>query len=128
MSKGLHDRFETPCYPNNWKTYRANGELPPPTDPRWVSLVVADASKFEGQGQGVIPIRIFAGFYVTGYDHDAKASGCPEDDPHPPPVPSKNKGDVWGYFVTNVILDNDSDSNEFCDFTDIGLCFARLTQ
>jgi hypothetical protein len=144
MAKGLHDRFEAPfassggCPPNLWKSYRTSNppELPPPTDPRWVSLVVADATKFVGQGNGVIPIRVFAGFYVTGWfvsggGQGTQGCGPGVNDPHPlgyNPSSQKASGDVWGYFVTNVILGNDTDSTEFCQFNEVGLCFARLTQ
>ncbi len=144
MTQGLKDRFETPCSPNNWATYRANGQLPPDDDPRWVTLVVSNstATISAGQGSGVVPIRIFAGFYVTGYFHrNNGAVGCPDDpstpvadgdDPHPNGVdPSSNraKGDVWGYFVTNVILDiNAEESSELCAFNELGVCTAVLTE
>ncbi len=146
MAKGLHARFEAPfaagCSPNLWATFRANGQLPPTTDPRWVSLVVADATQFVGNGAGVIPIRVFAGFYVTGWfvtGNGPGTQGCTDaqvapnkgNDPHPLGYAADSKkasGDVWGYFVTDVILGSTGQSNEFCQFNEIGLCFAALTQ
>jgi hypothetical protein len=132
LAQGLHDRFETPCSPNNWTTYRQNGELPPDDDPRWVTLIVTNFTGFTGQGARVVPIRIFAGFYVTGYFHQQTATGCPGDDPHPNGVnPSSNKakGDVWGYFVTNVIFEPGSnEDDEFCAFDEVGVCSAVLTE
>jgi hypothetical protein len=145
MAKGLHDRFETPCSPNNWEKYRQQGTLPPDTDPRWVTLVVTNFTAFSGQGVTVVPIRVFAGFYVTGYFHAQTATGCPDDDLPPPPAcaswpldngsaacdpdNNKQKGNVWGYFVTNVILDQTGQPDEeLCAFNEIGICVAILTE
>jgi hypothetical protein len=139
MAKGLKARFESPCTDNNWIAFRNNylNGLPNPFDKRYVSLVVADASSFGGNGLGqlgVIPIRVFAGFYVTGWfvtGNGPGTSGCPQNDPHPLGYAAnspKASGDVWGYFVTSVILGSTGPSNEFCKFNEIGLCFASLTQ
>lgn len=141
MAQGLADRFEAPCTPNNWAAYRQNGELPPDDDPRWVTLIITNYSGFSGQGARVVPVRVFAGFYVTGYFHQQTARGCGDDpntpvvdgdDPHPNGVnPSSNraKGDVWGYFVTSVILDlNAESSDELCAFYELGVCTAVLTR
>jgi hypothetical protein len=155
MAHGLHDRFEVPfassggCPPNNWNTFRTTNPptLPPPTDPRWVSLVVTNFSAFSGQGASVVPITKFAGFYVTGWFVGGGmqgTQGCAANDLPPPPLcptwpvsngkagcdPGANgqKGNVWGYFVTEVILNGTGDSNEFCAFNEVGLCFAVLTQ
>jgi hypothetical protein len=152
MAQGLHDRFEVPypvggCPPNNWRTFRDQGTLPPPTDPRWVSLVVTDFSAFSGQGASVVPITKFAGFYVTGWFVGAGGQGtqgCAQNDLPPPPLcptwpdsngsagcdPSTNaqKGNVWGYFVTNVILGPAGTSNDLCAFNEVGLCVAVLTE
>lgn len=153
MAKGLHDRFEAPytssggCPPNNWLTLRSQGTLPPPTDPRWVSLIVTNFSAFSGQGATVVPITKFAGFYVTGWfvgGGGQGTQGCSANDLPPPPLcptwpdsngkagcdPSNNaqKGNVWGYFVTEVILGNTGPSDELCLFNEVGLCFAVLTQ
>ena len=141
------------CSANNWKTLRSQGKLPPSTDPRWVSLIVTNFTAFSGQGATVVPITKFAGFYVTGWFIGGGGQGtkaCTSPDPlyqndlPAPPIcptwpndngkpgcdPSNNvqKGNVWGYFVTDVILGGTGVSNELCAFNEIGLCFASLTQ
>ena len=130
MSKGLHSRFEdppppkTPCPENKWKQYRANGEVPTSTDPRYIVLIVAEYGTFDDQGVKVLPITKFAGFYVTGWfvkappngqNGGGMSEGCPDNDPPPPcPTPAspsgpacdpretRYQGAVWGYFIKQV--------------------------
>jgi hypothetical protein len=152
MAKGLHQRFEVPfasvggCPPNQFAQFRTNNQLPPPTDPRWVSLIVTDFGAFNDQGVKIVPVNVFAGFYVTGWfvgGGNAGSQGCSANDKPPPPLcptwpggtgggcdPSSQavQGDVWGYFVTDVILSANQASNEFCAFNEIGLCVGVLTQ
>jgi hypothetical protein len=149
MAKGLHDRFEAPCSPNNWETYRSTGKEPPDDDPRYVTLIVTNFAGFSGSGATVVPIRYFAGFYITGYFHMQSANGCttpaPPDDLPPPPLcaswpndngsagcdPSHNsqKGNVWGYFVTTVkLVPGAKEGPRSCAFDELGACIAILTQ
>ena len=129
MAKGLHDRFENPCTPNNWPTN--GGPVPDSTDPRWVILVITDFTAFSGSGAEVVPITKFAGFYVTGYFHQQSATGC-TGDTYPPgvnPNANSSKGDVYGYYVTDVPnLPGALPSTDYCIFNDVGVCIAVLTQ
>jgi hypothetical protein len=152
MAKGLQERFEAKfastggCPPNQFAQFRTNNELPPSTDPRWVSLVVTDFGAFNDQGVKVVPVNVFAGFYVTGWfvgGGGQGTKGCAANDKPPPPLcptwpngtsggcdPASQKvqGDVWGYFVTDVILGGNDASDEFCAFNEVGLCIGVLTQ
>ena len=75
MSKGLHQRFEAPpppnvpCPPNKWIQYRTSNPpvVPPDTDPRFITLVIAEYGTFDDSGNKVLPITKFAGFYATGW-------------------------------------------------------------
>ena len=123
--KDLHDRFEMPCTSNNWPDNPAEADIffgPDGggygSDPRYVTLVVADDTAFQASGgRDDVSSRssIFAGFYVTGWDyhpnetpqavrtsmgHRAPYEG---NDPHPIYGTGYNhsvdNGDVWGYFI-----------------------------
>jgi hypothetical protein len=150
-SKGLRARFEdgpeaTPpgadCSPNLWDEYRDAGVVPPPEDPRRITLVVAEYGTFDDTGATVLPITKFAGFYVTGWftkTGPQMSQGCPgENDPPPTPPfcsggpcdPSDNKvqGAVWGYYITDVKLEGRPDEDELCDFDDVRTCVALLVE
>ena len=134
LRKGLHDRLESPCsdHPNNWPDNPTPDNLPGPEDKRWVVLAVTDLGSFSGSGSGVVPVRRLAGFYITGWDISSQTSGCPgENDPHPLGADDKNdNGDVWGYFVVQVVYapeGTDPDAEE-CDFGTLGVCIAVLTR
>ena len=86
MAKGIHQRWEidangaTYCPDNNWANIAAGGD--PTGDPRLVTLVVADYGAFAGNGQNaaIVPITMFAGFYVTGWfvaGGNQGTNGCP---------------------------------------------------
>ncbi|MDQ3379921.1 MAG: Tad domain-containing protein [Actinomycetota bacterium] len=148
MSKGLRARFEDPpptgagCPPNNWVEYRSAGEVPPPEDPRFVTLVVAEYGTFDDSGIKVLPITKFAGFYVTGWftkNGGQMAQGCPGENDPPPTPPfcggtncdpgdQKVQGAVWGYFVTEVKLSPARPSDELCKFDELGTCVAVLVE
>jgi len=120
------------CPPNNWPTTAAEA-IPGPEDPRWVILIVTDISAFKAPpGQDpVVPIIKFAGFYITGWDISSQTTGCPgENDPHPLGFGSQaDNGDVWGHFVTQVaFVPGATESEKFCNFTEVGVCIAILTQ
>ncbi|HLG09189.1 MAG TPA: hypothetical protein VI409_11035 [Gaiellaceae bacterium] len=129
LRKGLVARLNEPtCQPNNWPD-------PPITqpkieqlvanfgsDPRLVTLVVTEFAAFAGTGSEIIPIRYFAGFYITGKDVSAQSPRCDDEDPHPLyGLGYKEKlddGDVWGYFVVQVVYGSSGRAGKDpCDFT-----------
>lgn len=152
LAKGLHDRFEAPapggadCSRNAWVDFRTSGEIPPVTDKRYITLVIAEYAAFEKSGITVIPITKFAGFYATGWFIGGGANGtlgCPDNDPPPtttlckqgrnfrPCTASDNavQGAVWGYFVTTVpFAPRPRPSDEFCVFSDPDQCVAVLVE
>ena len=159
MSKGLHDRFEAPPFPkvgcpdNNWIKYRAGGPVPLDTDPRFVTLVVAEYGTFNDEGNKVLPITKFGGFYATGWftgpggPGSGMAQGCSSppypNDPPPtcPSWPSPNPNDplcdpgaqryqgaVWGYFVKQVFPSPQRPGQVLCVFNQIGVCSADLVK
>ena len=150
MSKGLHQRFEAPpppkvpCPPNNWKQYRANGVVPPQSDPRFVVLVIAEYGTFDDSGNKVLPITKFAGFYATGWftkNSPSMSQGCPDNDPPPPcpdpqnpsgsicdPGATRYQGAVWGYFVKQVFPSPQRPGTDLCVFSQLGVCSADLVR
>lgn len=150
MSKGLHQRFEAPpppkvpCPPNKWKDYRSRGEVPPGTDPRFVTLVVAEYGTFDDQGNKVLPITKFAGFYATGWftkNSPSMSQGCVDNDPPPPcpdpdnpsgplcdPAETRYQGAVWGYFVKQVFPSPQRPGTTLCVFNQVGICSADLVK
>jgi len=147
---GLHERFETPCAPNNWPSTPAEAAtfFGPDgggygNDPRYVTLIITDDTAFTGSGNDPLPIKYFAGFYVTGWDyHPVQSPGCPDNDDHPiygsPFGPggynhSLDNGDVWGYFVNITVFSSEGDpSGDLCTFTtpdpDPAACIAVLVE
>src|SRR5262249_45255770 len=120
-----------------------------------VSLIVTNFGAFSGAGSTIVPVEFHAGFYVTGWFQANAAKGCADNDPPPPPgcpgppngtydptkpppvpntpechpKPNKNKGNVWGYFVTIVpSVPGSIVSEERCVFTELGTCAARLVE
>jgi hypothetical protein len=156
MATGLQARFVTPapprvgCPPNRWQEFRLQGKLPPDNDPRYVTLTVTDFGQFDSSGLAVVPVRVFAGFYITGWFESSQVDTCADNDPPPPPIcgtksqwpppdpdtvdgcdpaHKDNQGNVWGYFVTNVIeAPAGSESQELCEFDELGICLGVLTR
>jgi putative Flp pilus-assembly TadE/G-like protein len=154
LRDGLHDRLETPCYENNWPDDAAElaDFLGPDgqsyaSDPRYVTLIITDNTAFTGAGNEPLPIKYFAGFYVTGWDyHPSQSPGCPDidgpggpykgNDDHPIFGPvgsythSQDNGDVWGYFVDIVVFSGAGDpSDNLCTFGgDPAACVAVLVE
>ncbi len=154
MAKGLHDRFEalptdTPpgagCPPNLWKQYRSSGKVPDDSDPRYITLVIANYGDFSKSGITVIPLTKFAGFYATGWfvtNTGPGTQGCPDNDPPPtPPYCPKSstnpcnptdqrvQGALWGYFITQTFPSaRGKPSNDLCVFAELGTCIAVLTE
>jgi hypothetical protein len=149
--QGLSKRFETPtCWPNNWPQDQAPAGRGPEdeagidaffapggydfaNDPRYVTLIITDSTAFQGSGNDQVPIKYFAGFYVTGWDVVGNVKPCLDNDPHPwyPSGYRKSldNGDVWGHFVNLVLFSaNGSGSEELCNFDGIGNCIAVLVE
>jgi Putative Flp pilus-assembly TadE/G-like len=152
---GLKIRFESPCVPNNWPDDQAEADVffgPDGggygNDPRYVTLIITDNTAFTGSGNEALPIKYFAGFYVTGWDlanggGPQSTNGCPDPDGAGPlkgnddhPVygsgynQSLDNGDVWGYFVDIVLFSGGGDpSDELCEFGgDPAACIAVLVE
>ena len=150
MARGLRQRFEDPdpgfdCPPNLWAHYRSTGDVPPPEDKRWVTLVMAEYGSFDPQGITVLPITKFAGFYATGWFVGGGAQGthgCADNDPPPtPPFCPRNsqnpcdaddnevQGAVWGYFITDVKPPSGgTPAPQLCAFDELGTCIAVLVE
>ena len=151
--QGVHERFELPtCVPNNWPddATEASVFFGPDgggygSDKRYVTLIITDDTAFQSPGNHPLPIKYFAGFYVTGWDYHAQQSpGCPDpdgpgplkgNDDHPiyGPLPyqhSLDDGDVWGYFVDIVVFSSEGEPSEHhCNFGgDPAACVARLVE
>ena len=87
-----------------------------------MTLIVTEYGAFSGSGTTIIPIRYFAGFYITGKDVSAQSPRCPDDDPHPlyglGYKQHLDDGDVWGYFLTQVqYASSGSAGAPHCSFT-----------
>ena len=142
LRHGISARFENPCTPNLWPDPPITAEKIDAllesfdTDPRLVTLIVTEFAAFAGTGSTIVPIKYFAGFYVTGWDYSNLTSGCPDNDPHPiygtayqQNKPQLDDGDLWGYFVTPVIPSPaGSASDELCAFDALGTCIAVLVE
>jgi hypothetical protein len=151
LRDGLHERLETPCTPNNWPDDVAEADIffgPDGggygNDPRYVTLIITDNTAFTGSGNEPLPIKYFAGFYVTGWDyHPNQSPGCGDPDGGGPlkgndahPVygtgynHSLDNGDVWGYFVDIVVFSGGGlPSDEHCEFgSDPAACIAVLVE
>ncbi len=141
LRQGISARWENPCTPNFWPdapiTQAKIDALVEnfDTDPRLVTLFVTEFAAFGGTGSTIVPIKYFAGFYVTGWDYQPpQTDGCPENDPHPlygsayqTTKPHLDDGDLWGYFVTPVVPAARS-SDELCAFDELRTCIAVLVE
>lgn len=139
--QGLGSRFETPqCHLNNWPKTQAEvdaffapGGYDFANDPRYVTLIVTDSTAFQGSGNDQIPIKYFAGFYVTGWDVVGNVKPCLDNDPHPWEGSTYRKsldnGDVWGHFVNLVIFSSGGQGkHKLCNYDGIGNCIAILVE
>ena len=129
--KGMDARFESPCTPNNWDPTLSN--IPSDLDKRWVSLVVTDATAFEGSGSSpddAIPVKYIGSFYVVGWSIGGQANGCAGNEPPPPGWRSRNNsGDVWGYFRWTVIPGSGgTGSGIMCNYDGFDQCIAVLVE
>ncbi len=138
FGKGMHARFESPCtdvkypYPGNTNVWATPQEKQ--NDPRWVIIVITDATAFEGAGASAgdsIPVKILGSFYVGGWTPVASATGCPgQNVPPPPGVGNKmSRGDVWGWFDKYVIPPSGGEgTGKKCSTTGLDVCIAVLVE
>jgi hypothetical protein len=140
LQAGIYDRWEDTnngyggCTPNYWpKTATEAQNFFKPVDegghdftndPRYVTLIVTDNTAFQKVNIPV-PVKYFAGFYVTGWDTangngagkphgcfnfppSAGTCGAPNNDAHPllgclaGTSTTNDNGDIWGHFVKFV--------------------------
>lgn len=137
---GLKSRFKNPtCAPNNWPEELSDFDdffttYDLANDPRYVTLIVTDYGAFMGQGSSTaVPVKYFAGFYVTGWDKVGNAPECPDNEPHPwygTNYPkSLDNGDVWGHFINIVLYSSTGVSDDqLCNFDEVGTCIAVLVE
>jgi hypothetical protein len=144
LRDGVTRRLGPPdCHANNWPTTPGDAAtfFGPDgydftNDPRYVTLIVTDDTSFTGAGNEPLPIKYFAGFYVTGWDYHATQSpGCPDNQDHPifgqtgTYNHNLDNGDVWGYFVNIVVFSGSGDPSEtLCAFGEPGVCIAILVE
>jgi Putative Flp pilus-assembly TadE/G-like len=137
--QGLTKRFETPdCWQNNWPESEDEIDdffksIDETNDPRYVTLIITDFGTFQGAGNDQVPVKYFAGFYVTGWDVTGNAKPCLDNDPHPwygeTYRRSLDNGDVWGHFVNIVKFSSAGKPNEqLCNFDELGNCIAVLVE
>ena len=135
VRQGLDARFgktaaECSTHPNNWALYQSGGDLPPLTDLRYVVLILTDFDTFGGGGAGKVPVRRFAGFYVTGWSSASNACNNAGGNEPPPPgtQASSNKAEVWGHFVNYVAPSTNDPGPDLCAFNSTDICIAVLTR
>jgi hypothetical protein len=125
---------QVPCYRNNWPQSQAQADVffrdfAYVGDPRYVTLLVT-REYAPGPGRELIPVKYWAGFYVTGWTHHhVQAPACPDNDP-PPPGASTNAS-MWGYWVNAVQFTSPEiePSDRLCEFgDDPSHCVAVLVE
>jgi hypothetical protein len=138
--QGINQRLKTPsCAPNNWPDSLAdfpdfftNHDFV--NDPRYVTLIVTDHGTFLSQGSSsAVPVKYFAGFYITGWDKTANSLPCPDNEDHPWYSPgyrrSLDNGDVWGHFINVVAFSSSgAGSDDPCNFDEVGTCIIGLVE
>jgi hypothetical protein len=137
---GIARRVMTPsCAPNNWPDTLAEfpdffRNIDPDNDPRYVTLIITDYATFQGEGSsGAVPVKYFAGFYITGWDKIGNAAPCADNEPHPwygsNYRKSLDNGDVWGHFINITLVSAaGSGSDDLCNFDEIGTCIIGLVE
>ena len=137
---GIDLRLKTPsCATNNWPD--AQSDFPDfftshdfVNDPRYVTLIVTDYETFLGAGSSsAVPIKYFAGFYITGWDKTGNNPPCADNEPHPWYSPgyrrSLDNGDVWGHFINVVTFSaSGAGSDDLCNFDEVGTCIIGLVE
>jgi hypothetical protein len=156
LTKGVYARWEDPnnahggCTPNWWPRTQAQADqfFKPVTqgghdfsnDPRYVTLIITDQSAFSSPSMDE-PVKIFAGFYVTGWyvtkggqnpldgcfgfpqSPPGSKCGAPNNDAHPiygcpgnNSYPNGKKftlanGDIWGHWVKQILFSSSGTSS-----------------
>jgi hypothetical protein len=137
---GIDLRLTTPsCAPNNWPErlsdfpgFFTNHDFV--NDPRYVTLVVTDYGTFQGAGSSsAVPVKYFAGFYITGWDKTSNNLPCSDNEPHPWYSAgyrrSLDNGDVWGHFINVVAFSaGGTGSDDLCNFDEVGTCLIGLVE
>jgi Putative Flp pilus-assembly TadE/G-like len=138
--QGLTARLKNPsCTPNNWPEDPADFQdffrtYDFANDPRYVTLIVTDFGAFSSQGSSqAVPVKYFAGFYITGWDKTGNNPECADNEPHPwYPAgyrKSLDNGDVWGHFINVVVFSSSGQADdELCNFDEVGTCIAVLVE
>ena len=138
--QGLNSRLKNPsCAPNNWPEDPADFHdffttYDFANDARYVTLIVTDFGAFTGQGSSqAVPVKYFAGFYITGWDKVGNAPECADNEPHPwyPSGYRKSldNGDVWGHFINVVVFSaSGTPDDNLCNFDEVGTCIAVLVE
>jgi hypothetical protein len=138
--QGLTARLKNPtCTPNNWPERAADihdffTTYDFANDPRYVTLIVTDYGAFTSQGSSqAVPVKYFAGFYITGWDKTGNNPECADNEPHPwyPSGYRKSldNGDVWGHFINVVVFSaGGKPDDNLCNFDDVGTCIAVLVE
>jgi hypothetical protein len=138
--QGLDARLKNPtCAPNNWPESLSDfpdffQQIDSTNDPRYVTLIVTDYGTFQSQGSSqAVPVKYFAGFYITGWDKIGNNPPCSDNEPHPwYPAgyrKSLDNGDVWGHFINVVIFSSTGKSDQkLCNFDEVGTCIIGLVE
>jgi len=138
--QGIAQRLTQPsCAPNNWPEELADfpdffTKYDLANDARYVTLIVTDYGTFQGSGSSsAVPVKYFAGFYITGWDKTGTNPPCPDNEPHPWYSPGYRKsldnGDVWGHFINVVVFSSSgAGSDDLCNFDEVGTCIIGLVE
>jgi hypothetical protein len=114
-SQGMDTRFAT-CPAFNWPNYNT-------TDPRLVQLLLTDFSYLGGHGSASVPVTGFAEFYIAGWN----GKTCGSSNMAWPFSFAEKNGDIWGYFVKDVIPNGKPGPNT-CDPTALTPCVPIMTR
>ena len=99
-----------------------------------MTLIVTDYGTFQGSGSSsAVPVKYFAGFYITGWDKTSNNPPCADNEPHPWYSPgyrrSLDNGDVWGHFINVVVFSGSGQgSDDLCNFDEVGTCIIGLVE
>ena len=99
-----------------------------------MTLIVTDYGAFSSQGSSqAVPVKYFAGFYITGWDKNGNNPECADNEPHPwyPSGYRKSldNGDVWGHFINVVVFSaSGTPDDKLCNFDEVGTCIAVLVE
>jgi Putative Flp pilus-assembly TadE/G-like len=115
------ERASTCTAPNRWPDYERG-------DPRLVKVFLTPYSAFTGSGQDVLPIKGFAGFYVTGWTGSGASFRNPCTGNGDESAPDDGSGYIVGHFVQYLDTVNEGGATEeSCESIGFGVCVAVLT-